>query len=287
MTQTQQSQEKDTATQNPLSESPHQVESLSSLITTAEAFVKHHFANHDPSHDWHHVHRVRLFALHLSRDPSLPSPPDMVILELAALFHDMCDRKYLPSGPSASVGANAPNAHNVLAPFFDDGAITHSELVTLHQRATIERIVDNVSWSKDEARRRVRQRQDQGQGQGNSPPPDDLTQWQRSTPEFQCVSDSDRLDAIGSIGILRAAAYSAVKGGPLHIPPNNPANDSVPPAEQAQGYNGSTIAHFHDKLLRIQGDRLWTDWAREEAERRQGMVCTTRNTQCVTDWSSC
>lgn len=246
-----------------------QISSRSSLIATAESFVKHHFANHDPSHDWHHVHRVRLFALHLSRDPSLPSPPDLLVLELAALFHDMCDRKYLPSN-TTSTGANV-NAHTVLAPFFNDEAITQSSLITPQQRATIEKIVDNVSWSKDEGRRRQPQREDNKA----------YAEWAQSTPEFQCVSDSDRLDAIGSIGILRAAAYSAVKGGPLHIPPNNPANDSVPPAEQSQGYNGSTIAHFHDKLLRIHGDRLWTQWAREEAERRQGMVCAMHRVVCV------
>lgn len=50
-------------------------------------------------------------------------------------------------------------------------------------------------------------------------------------------------------GILRVAAYSAVKSRPLHIPPANAENDSVPPAEQGQGYNGSAIAHFHSKSV--------------------------------------
>jgi uncharacterized protein len=48
-------------------------------------------------------------------------------------------------------------------------------------------------------------------------------------------------------GILRVAAFSAVKNRPLHIPPANTAYDSVPPAEQSQGYNGSAVAHFHEK----------------------------------------
>jgi len=90
--------------------------------------------------------------------------------------------------------------------------------------------------------------------------------------EFQIVSDADRLDAVGSIGILRCAAFSAIKDRPLFIPPNNPENDSIPPAEQAQGYNGSCIAHFHEKLLKIKGDRLRTQSARDEADRRQRMV---------------
>lgn len=97
-------------------------------------------------------------------------------------------------------------------------------------------------------------------------------EWEETCLEFWLVSDADRLDAIGSIGILRCAAFSAIKGRPLFIPPNNPENDSVPPAEQAEGYNGSAIAHFHEKLLKIKGDRLRTEAARKEADRRQQMV---------------
>lgn len=48
-------------------------------------------------------------------------------------------------------------------------------------------------------------------------------------------------------GILRVAAFSGAKDRPLHIPPANPAQDSVPPAEQGEGYNGSAVAHFHSK----------------------------------------
>lgn len=163
--------------------------SISAVIATAEDFVKHHFANHDPSHDWHHVHRVRLFALHLSRDPSLPSRADMVVLELGALFHDMCDAKYLP--PPQNDGEKAPtaNAHNALAPFFDS---IGDAFVTAEQRSTVEKIVDNVSWSKDEKRRKAKVT--------GEILPSSLDEWQDNCVEFWCVSDADRLDAIGSIG---------------------------------------------------------------------------------------
>ncbi|CAO1625730.1 unnamed protein product [Sympodiomycopsis kandeliae] len=227
--------------------------SQAQIILAAEDFVKHHFASHDPSHDWHHVHRVRLFALHLSQDPCLPSKPNMLVLELAALFHDMCDKKYLKQeGKSVS-------AKSVLEPFFTSLHYPNdtSSLISEESREKIEKIVDNVSWSKEESRRQSGQ---------------SVSEWENTCPEYWCVSDSDRLDAIGSIGTLRTAAYSAVKGQPLHIPPNNPQQDSVPPAEQAEGYNSSCIAHFHDKLLKIKEDRLKTDWARKEAQRRQNMM---------------
>lgn len=100
--------------------------------------------------------------------------------------------------------------------------------------------------------------------------------------------------SLSPTGILRVAAFSGAKDRPLHIPPANPAQDSVPPAEQGEGYNGSAVAHFHSKcahcrflrrifaenlpfyrLLKIKDDRLWTDMARSEASRRQSMVNLT------------
>lgn len=57
---------------------------LEDLITEAEAFVKEKFKNHDPSHDYNHVHRVRLLALGLSNCDSLSREVDMLVVELAA-----------------------------------------------------------------------------------------------------------------------------------------------------------------------------------------------------------
>lgn len=63
---------------------PTQELDLEDLITEAEAFVKEKFKNHDPSHDYNHVHRVRLLALGLSNCDSLSREVDMLIVELAA-----------------------------------------------------------------------------------------------------------------------------------------------------------------------------------------------------------
>ncbi|KAK0535600.1 hypothetical protein OC834_001465 [Tilletia horrida] len=272
------------------------VELRDEILYAAEQFVKEKFRHHDPSHDWHHVHRVRQLALHIGTDPTLPRPPDALILELGALFHDLCDRKYLPTETSAQ----SSSAKAVLQPFFDGlgasgrsaksgeegqgeeeevagqvGAASIEQVLTPTARATIERIVDNVSWSKD-ARRRKERAEASARGEDpreiNAGREGEQIDWEESCVEFWCVSDADRLDAIGSIGILRCAAFSAIKNRPLHIPPANPQGDSRPPAEQGEGYNGSCIAHFHEKLLLIRGDRLRTEAARAEAERRQASM---------------
>uniref|UniRef100_V5ETD8 HD/PDEase domain-containing protein n=1 Tax=Kalmanozyma brasiliensis (strain GHG001) TaxID=1365824 RepID=V5ETD8_KALBG len=211
------------------------------IIAAAESFVESAFAHHDPSHDYHHVHRVRLLALSLTRSPEAGAV-DKLVVELGALFHDLTDAKYSSSTTPSSV----------LAPFWADPVCSG---VTRGQRESVEHIVSNVSWSKDERRRRT--------------PPHHRTEhdtqlqsWLDSCREFHCVSDADRLDAIGSIGVLR----------PLYVPPNNPTDNPVPPAEQAEGYNGSAVGHFYEKLLKIRGDRLYTIAGRNEAERRQGAM---------------
>lgn len=224
------------------------------VISTAESFVKTAFANHDPSHDWHHVHRVRLLALSLTRSPDVTGRPvDLLAVELGALFHDLTDAKYTASSSSAS---------SVLKPFWESLA---AGLVTEEQRTLVEKIVSNVSWSKDVRRRAMNPAH-------LSVADVELAKWLDATPEFHCVSDADRLDSIGSIGILRCAAYSCKVNRPLYIPPNNPKMDPVPPAEQAEGYNGSAVGHFYEKLLKIHGDRLYTQQARIEAERRQSAM---------------
>lgn len=227
----------------------------SSIISTAETFVKRAFAAHDPSHDWHHVHRVRLLALTLTRSPELASHSiDLLVVELSALFHDLVDSKYVSTSTLPS---------HALSPFWS--ALSPAHLVTPHQRALIEKIVANVSWSRDERRRLL-------PPQHRSSADIALSEWLQSCAEFWCVSDADRLDAIGSIGIMRCAAYSVKVNRPLYIPPNNKQDDPRPPAEQAEGYNGSAVGHFYEKLLKVKGERLYTAMGREEAERRQGAM---------------
>lgn len=67
--------------------------------------------------------------------------------------------------------------------------------------------------------------------------------------EFQIVQDADRLDAMGAIGIARAFNYGGHKNRLLHDPAY-----SIREYKSVKDYRRSpapTIAHFHEKLLKL------------------------------------
>ncbi|MDY0167618.1 MAG: HD domain-containing protein [Thermoguttaceae bacterium] len=83
--------------------------------------------------------------------------------------------------------------------------------------------------------------------------------------EGQVVQDADRLDAIGAIGIARAFAYGGAKGRLLYNPAIAPVEHRT--AEAYLKSNGTTINHFHEKLLLLK-DRMNTATGKAVAEQR-------------------
>lgn len=114
-----------------------------------------------------------------------------------------------------------------------------SEGIPAEEREKIIRIISQISFK----------------GSGSSVP---------DTLEGKIVQDADRMDAIGAIGIARAFAYGGSKGRPMHIPSEKPRESMT---EEEYRSEGTTLNHFHEKLLKLKG-LMNTESARKMAERR-------------------
>lgn len=79
----------------------------------------------------------------------------------------------------------------------------------------------------------------------------------REVPEVGVVQDADRLDAIGAVGVARTFAFGGARGRALE----------------------DTVAHFDEKLLRLEG-MMKTEEGRRLARER------TRRVRLVREWWS-
>lgn len=156
-------------------------------------------------HDWWHVWRVWQTARRLARDEGA----DPVVVQLAALLHDIADWKFHDGDETA--GPRAARA------WLESLSVDQSIV------AQVTEIVAGVSF----------------QGANVATPTLSL--------EGQVVQDADRLDALGAIGVARAFAYGGHKGRALYDPAIPPApHDSFAAYRQS---TAPTINHFYEKLL--------------------------------------
>ncbi|KAI5454709.1 hypothetical protein NCC49_003597 [Naganishia albida] len=228
----------------------------SALLEFAESLVKDHMSKYDPSHDWYHVDRVRRTALKLAKalqtDRSSAergyNAPDMLLVELIALFHDMADAKYTETS----------SLESTLAPFLTSTEAT--SMLTERQKSLLLSIIPRISWSTEKKLRAA------GRWDGI------VAQMQRDGgwSELAVVQDADRLDAIGAFGIMRCCAYSSATNRPLYVPSQIASGDAdfagINDSHKAL-VDSSAIQHFHDKLLHIK-DRMKTPLGKQEAQRR-------------------
>lgn len=198
------------------------------VLAAAEKLMVATMARYDPSHDMFHgmaasglfasfqaladvyglyssVRRVRKTALSLARSLSHKNP-DLLVVDLAALLHDVLDKKYVSA-------AEAADPYAYFLPFFQSlGKDYALDLISDGRAALIVKIVENVSWTTENKLR------ESGK----------FGEWHTTCIELHCVQDADRLDAIGAFGgsqifsklgehrpgchitgIMRCAAYSA------------------------------------------------------------------------------
>jgi len=175
------------------------------LIDATAAHVRSASAGEASGHDWWHVHRVWANARTIAAGEDV----DRVVVELAALLHDIADWKF--HGGDLTAGPRATRAW--LEGLDADAAV-------------VDRVCDIVG--------RVSYK-----GAGV---PDDMPSL-----EGRVVQDADRLDAMGAIGIARAFAYGGSADRPIHDPEIAVELHGSP--EAYQGSRSGSLNHFPEKLL--------------------------------------
>lgn len=158
-------------------------ENYKELFTSVNEFVHAYMSQpgHDNSHDYQHILRVtsnanRILNAELKANPS--TSYDQSALFLAALLHDVGDRKYAKPGEDVE--------NQISALLRERGAPEELAL-------KVQAIVQHVSYSHE-----VRN-------------PEAVVSTLQKYPELAIVQDADRLDAIGAVGVARCFSYGAAK----------------------------------------------------------------------------
>lgn len=142
------------------------------IIWQTEKWVKEKLAHDHSGHDWEHIRRVRDNALYIASVEG----GDLLVIELAALLHDVVDDKIV---------TDVESAYQELEKWL------YAQGIALTAAEQIIHIISTMSFKG-----------------GNRPP--------MSTLEGKVVQDADRLDAIGAIGIARTFMYAGSKGHAMY-----------------------------------------------------------------------
>lgn len=176
------------------------------LIHNTIRFVKSKLQDMDGGHDWFHTERVWKLSKTIQEKEK---QGDLLIIELAALLHDIADSKF-HDGPEDLGGEMAYE-------------FMIKEGVDAKRAAHVKDIINYISFKSRKKEIPI------------------------SSAEFHIVQDADRLDAIGAIGIARAFNYGGFKNREIHDP-GKPIQeyDSI---EAYKKSDAPTINHFYEKLF--------------------------------------
>jgi uncharacterized protein len=175
------------------------------LIEKTCNFVRDELISEGIAHDWWHVYRVWKLAKRIGADEKA----NMLIVELAALLHDIADWK--------SQAGNRETGPTIARDW-------------LTSQGADKAVADSVYTI-------IRDMPFQGANVAEA----------NLSLEGEIVRDADRLDAMGAIGIARTFAYGGSKGRLIYDPQTAPIDHATP--ESYLNTQNHTLNHFYEKLL--------------------------------------
>jgi uncharacterized protein len=204
------------------------------IIKKTEYFVKETLERDSTGHDWWHIHRVRNLAKRIARHEDA----DIFIVELAALLHDIGDYKFFQGDEKAGIAKVGEWLSSLeISPSLIDKIIE---------------ITSRISF--------MHSLPDKGKGRGKR---NFLTP--ALSKELMAVTDADRLDAMGAIGIARTFTYGGFFNRPIYDPAIKPSKFIT--KEEYKTTEAPSINHFYEKLLKLK-NMMYTKLGRKMAKRR-------------------
>ncbi len=176
-----------------------------SVIKQTEKYVKNKLEGEGSGHDWWHVQRVCKNAVYIG----LKENADLLVVQLAALLHDIDDWKV--TGKEDSSSSEAKDFLKGIG--VDD--------ITIEK---ITEIIDNISFSSN------------------------IEKKKELSLEGMVVQDADRLDAMGAIGIARCFARCGKVGNLIYNPNIKPKKHFKSPVDYKKSKT-TGVNHFYEKLL--------------------------------------
>lgn len=196
-----------------------------SIIKKTKTFVKNRFIGAEGGHDWFHTKRVLANSIHIAKEENA----DLLVVQLAALLHDIADSKFHDG--DETIGPK------IASEFLKELNVDKSS------REHIIKIIETVSFKNSLS----------------------IEEEPFNSIELEVVQDADRLDAIGAIGIARAFNYGGFKNRELYNPEIEPKTTMS--KEEYKSSSSPTINHFYEKLLLLK-DKMNTTSGKKLAEKR-------------------
>jgi len=198
------------------------------LIDNTVQFIRETLKNAEGGHDWWHIHRVWTNAKLIAQTEKA----DPLIVELAALLHDIADSKF--HNGDEEIGPRTAGNY-LLSQDVDAAVIEH-----------VQQIIRHMSFKSS------------------------FDKQTFYSPELAIVQDADRLDAIGAIGIARAFNYGGFKGREIYNPEIEPNLNMS--KDEYKNSPAPSINHFYEKLLLLKDKMNTPTGRQLAEQRHQFMV---------------